>query len=756
MMINDGDTTQRTTLAALGRYHIVRRIGKGGMGDVWLAEDPRLHRQVAIKTLPIHGRGDREFSLRFEREAQAAAALNHPHILPIHDYGEEVLPAGGVISYIVMPFITGGSLADRLVQSAGKESRHYTSRVAGMPAGEALAYLSQAADAIDYAHVQGIIHRDIKPANMLLRSDDWLLLADFGIARVLSGTESLTQTGKGFGTPEYMAPEQAQGQAEAASDNYSLAVIAYQFFTGRLPFSADTGYAITIQHMTMPPPPPRQFNPTIAPSFEQVLLRGLAKRPAERPSSARAFVAELQGAMADAPYEATFFPAAESLTRTSGGATTHGSTDAPGVIGSGKLRQQPSTLSRRSLIIAGGAGLAVIGGGLGAWAIVNNAHSGPGPSPARRPTPRPQPSPARDPNAPAIVLQGQHINPANALAWSPRANVFATVANSDNLFLWDLQQLLRLQPSTSSPAPTPTPSPKAQQSISNGSSMQLAWSPDGSRLAVANTGNSSAFSNRQSIDVYAGDLSKRLATFTADSADSIQGLGWAREGMIVAASDEFNLNIKDSHIQIWAALSTQTRQSLTARLLPGSLSSPNPNDTAPLLAVAPDGSTIALGLSNGVAVGKVSLTGAAPSWRQLTATLPFDQLLGDPAAVTWSPDGRNIGSFYTLGSSQLCFWHWPGAAKKPALVISSDATLTMMAWCPAASSSLLATGTQDGNILIWNQAKKKDQHVGSLNSGGVNAEVLALAWSADGNWLAASYKDNNSSILLWKIQGRGF
>src|SRR5258708_39069910 len=151
-------------LTVLGRYHVVKRIGRGGMGDVWLAEDPRLHRQVAVKTLPIRNQGDREFSLRFEREAQAAAALNHPHIIPIHDYGEQPLSNGEIITYIVMPYISGGSLADRIVQYATNQTK--------MPEQEAIAYLSQVADAIDYAHTQGIVHRDIKPANMLLRTDN--------------------------------------------------------------------------------------------------------------------------------------------------------------------------------------------------------------------------------------------------------------------------------------------------------------------------------------------------------------------------------------------------------------------------------------------------------------------------------------------------------------------------------------------------------------------------------------------------------
>ncbi|HZR44967.1 MAG TPA: serine/threonine-protein kinase, partial [Ktedonobacteraceae bacterium] len=196
-MMNDGVILPNAALKALGRYQLVRMIGHGGMGEVWLGEDPRLHRQVAIKTLPPRNREDQEFALRFEREAQALAALNHPHILPVHDYGNQPLPNGQIITYIVMPFIAGGSLSDRIDAYANKNTL--------MPPQEVLGYLAQAAEAIDYAHEQGLIHRDIKPANMLLRNDNWLLLADFGIARILSSSGQLTQTGVGIGTPEYMA-----------------------------------------------------------------------------------------------------------------------------------------------------------------------------------------------------------------------------------------------------------------------------------------------------------------------------------------------------------------------------------------------------------------------------------------------------------------------------------------------------------------------------------------------------------------------
>jgi serine/threonine protein kinase len=399
--MNDGNLIQSRAETTPGRYVLRNKIGSGGMGDVWLAEDPRLRRQVAIKTLPTHNQSDHEYLQRFAREARAAATLNHPHILLVHDYGEQALPNGQTITYIVMPFVAGGTLSDQITR--------YTNRGQLMPLNETLSYLSQAADAIDYAHTQGIIHRDIKPRNMLLREDHWLLLTDFGIARILSDQEQLTQTGVGFGTPEYMAPEQAQGRAVAASDIYSLAVIAYQLLTGRLPFTADTAYAITVQHIVSPPPSPRQFNPAIPPPMEQAILQGLAKDPAQRPPSARAFVAALQAAQVDMPAPTMSGSTGAAFSPTVMGASITPTTP---II---PTRVEPTEtqteltgtsasrgMSRRALLIGGGAALVLLGGSLGTWEIASQLAQPGSKQPQHTPTPttRQTTTPAPGPNGP--------------------------------------------------------------------------------------------------------------------------------------------------------------------------------------------------------------------------------------------------------------------------------------------------------------------------------------------------------------------
>src|SRR5205823_13551693 len=221
----------------LGAYRLLEQVGRGGMGLVYRAEHLRLRREAAVKVLPVDLAREAEFLKRFEREAASAAALQHPNILAVWDYGEQ-----DDTPYLVMPYIAGGTLKDRL-------------RRGSLPAEEIIGYLRQMADALDYAHERGIIHRDVKPANMLVDQRGQLYLADFGIARALEGSEGLTRAGAGIGTPEYMAPEQAQGRADARSDLYALGVIPYQMLAGRVPFTGASGIEVLMKHLREPPPP---------------------------------------------------------------------------------------------------------------------------------------------------------------------------------------------------------------------------------------------------------------------------------------------------------------------------------------------------------------------------------------------------------------------------------------------------------------------------------------------------------------------
>ncbi len=280
-----------------GPYRLIEGVGRGGMAEVYLAEDERLDRQVAVKILPAAMAMDQTFRARFEREARAAARLQHPHILSVYDFGEQ-----DGIPYLVMPYITGGSLAQIIAAARGP-----------LPLNKVAQWLEEMASALQYAHDQGIIHRDVKPGNMLVGPGEHLLLSDFGIAKVMDTTTALTNTGTSVGSPEYMAPEQAKGGADYRSDIYALGIVLYQMLTGRVPFSASTPMQVMLQHVQEPPPAPRALNPALSPQIEAVMLRALAKDPNQRFQSANQLAEAFKAAVSGRPLPRSITAPADDL-----------------------------------------------------------------------------------------------------------------------------------------------------------------------------------------------------------------------------------------------------------------------------------------------------------------------------------------------------------------------------------------------------------------------------------------------------------
>ncbi|HJB09556.1 MAG TPA: Stk1 family PASTA domain-containing Ser/Thr kinase [Candidatus Brachybacterium merdavium] len=266
-----------------GRYTLGRVLGQGGMAEVFLAEDVRLHRTVAVKVLRSDLARDSDFQERFRREAQSAAALNHPSIVAVYDTGEEhqttITGADVTIPYIVMEYVRGDTLHE------------FIDPEDPMDAGQAGEIMGALLSALEYSHRAGIVHRDIKPGNVMINDAGHVKVMDFGIARAIADAASaMTATQAVMGTAQYLSPEQARGQlVDARSDIYSAACVMYELLTGRPPFTGDTPVSIAYQHVREEPLAPSAYNPAITPAMDAVILTGLAKDRDRRYPSAVAF-----------------------------------------------------------------------------------------------------------------------------------------------------------------------------------------------------------------------------------------------------------------------------------------------------------------------------------------------------------------------------------------------------------------------------------------------------------------------------------
>jgi eukaryotic-like serine/threonine-protein kinase len=291
--------TRRLPQTLARRYEVVRRVGVGGMADVYLAEDTQLGRQVALKILHPQYAGDASFVERFRREALSAAKLQHPNIVQIYDSGQE-----GDFNFIVMEYVEGRSLKDRLADEGPLEIAEAT-RIA-----------AEVLTALAYAHRTGLVHRDIKPGNILLSDDGKVQVTDFGIARAEAGS-TMTQTGTILGTAYYLSPEQAQGlPLDGRSDIYSLAVVLYEMLSGRRPFEGDSPVSIAYKHVREQPRPPSNFRADIPRPLEAIVLNGLTKRPEDRYSSAALMRRDLEAFTAGKEVTATVkIPAPEDSTQ---------------------------------------------------------------------------------------------------------------------------------------------------------------------------------------------------------------------------------------------------------------------------------------------------------------------------------------------------------------------------------------------------------------------------------------------------------
>ncbi|MEV4462184.1 Stk1 family PASTA domain-containing Ser/Thr kinase [Micromonospora echinofusca] len=310
-----------------GRYQVGELLGYGGMAEVHRGRDLRLGRDVAIKMLRTDLARDATFQMRFRREAQNAASLNHPAIVAVYDTGEETAPTGETLPFIVMEFVNGRTLKEVL----GVEGRLQPRR--------ALEICADMCAALEFSHRHGIIHRDIKPGNVMLTQTGQVKVMDFGIARALaSGATTMTQTSAVIGTAQYLSPEQARGEAvDARSDVYAAGCVLFELVCGHPPFVGDSPVSVAYQHVRETPPTPSDINPDVNPAVDAIVLKALSKNPLNRYQSAGEMRADLLRAAAGRPVMATpVLPQEETTQLAPAGAGYAGTPGAP------QTRQMPA------------------------------------------------------------------------------------------------------------------------------------------------------------------------------------------------------------------------------------------------------------------------------------------------------------------------------------------------------------------------------------------------------------------------------
>ncbi|MFZ4371782.1 MAG: serine/threonine-protein kinase [Mycobacterium sp.] len=400
-------------------YTIGRVLGAGGMGEVYLAQHPRLPRQDALKVLGTSVSDDAEYRQRFNQEAEMVATLRHPNIVTIYDRGD----CDGQL-WIAMEFVDGTDASRLLTEKYPK----------GIPPAEVVRIVTAVADALDYAHSRGLLHRDIKPANILLghpeSGDDRIMLVDFGVARWIGQSSDLTGADMTVGTVNYAAPEQLKGeQIDGHADQYSLAATAYHLLTGAAPFANSNPAIVISHHLDTKPPPIGAGHPDLV-RLGPVFARALAKDPANRFDRCRDFAMAMQSALGSA-----------------GGVMAR--------------HRKPEAVPGRKRLLVAAAGAVLVAGVVGAAVAVVRTHvptqedSGGGSSSPARPTTPPPPAVSARMDLPVVVIGAEcAVLGAAAVDESGAAAYCARVDSQNQETVWSVQPE-RLRPSAAQPSPTP-------------------------------------------------------------------------------------------------------------------------------------------------------------------------------------------------------------------------------------------------------------------------------------------------------------
>lgn len=730
-----------------GRYEIKAKLGKGGMGMVYHAYDPRFKRDVALKVLDRRFSHDPKFLARFQREAKAVAQIDHPGVVPVYDYGDDQ----GEL-FLVMQLMQGGTLTQRLKE--GPLSVAETTRI-----------FKAIAPPLDHTHKQGMVHRDLKPDNILFDEYDVPHVADFGIVK-LEGSQATMTQGNMVGTPAYMSPEQVSGKKDldGRSDIYSLGVILFQMLTGKRPYQADTPIQMVMQHVMAPVPSILEARPDLPTGCEHIIRRAMSKEPAQRYQTVAQLVADLEnieqvGLQPLPPQEE--IKSSETVLETA-------IETLPNIAPSTSSRRVPIWLLAVIVLLLGGVGgifllqpadatptptpIAVVATAVPATATPTHTPTPPTtetavPSPAPSLTPTPaftipptETSPPTDTATPAPVVLPisadtvgqltavqQLVRAAQQMNWvsaSPNEQLMA-VAGSQGITLYNL------------------PDFAAQQTIGEGEFGRVDWSKDGRFLAS---------SNAQGVQIWD---STNWAQTTQLAVSQITALAWSADNNLLIGTNDGRVLLWDTTQTtaqaewdsynapitrlVWSPDGTQ----FAAASLANNLCRYTPADSSPDctlyrqdgvwdVAWSPDGTILATaGVDNVVRLEQTQ--GGA------LATLPFTV---DATALTWL-DNNTLA----IGTADGQLHLWPIGQRQIALTAGGHADVQQVVWLPS-TAGLLTIGNRDQTVRLRGGDSWETTAV--LLTYASYREAHALSWSPDNEHLAVG--TDNGVVNIWSAQ----
>ncbi len=653
------------SLRQLGNYRLIQRIAQGGFAEIYLGEHIYLSTFAAIKVLHTYlESSDLEI---FRQEASIVARLRHPHIISIHDFDVK-----DGVPFLVMDYAPNGTL----------RQRH--PRGSRLSPATCLSYLKQVAEGLQYAHDQRFIHRDIKPENMLIGARDDILLSDFGIAVVFSThTHSDREI---VGTITYMAPEQLQGKPVIASDQYSLGVVLYEWLSGDCPFKGSLG-EVSAQHVNVPPPPLAGRIEGISPALEAVVMRALAKQPAERYASALEFAFAFESAISQQPLRLRSTGLLKSPVQ-----TEESNPFAQTVLAKPLLPETPSQpperkppVSRRT-VLAGIAGLATLGiaGGLTSWIVSRS-----------RQVQLPLPSPTVASKATPIPVgtlyhtyRGHHDS-VLSVAGSADGAYVASASKDTTVQVWD------------------TATGGNQAALYSGHTdvvFSVTWSPDEKNIASG--------SNDKTVRVWnTSDASLKYAY--GSHTDAVFAVAWSPDGTRIASGSN------DKTVQVFNAADGSSPFSYTSH-------------TAGVFALSwsPDSSRIA----SGSADNTVQVWNAADGGNPVTFSLHS----GPVFAVAWSPDGTLIASGGVDKTVRV--WKPDGT---PVYIYGGHTNIVSgLAW--SHDGTLIASASQDGTVQVWGATDGSNAFTYKGHGGAVNT----VTWLSSNPLVVSGSAD--TTVQIWQ------